>query len=130
MQTFNADAIAAVVREARALRGFPEAQRFEMMRAKHPDFWESYPILLKHACEDRFDARQMNFMLERLRAVAEARTSMETADRDVRVRLTEEYVNPVVGGLGPGTPGAAPRAPVVNVVSPDGLNVSVVGPDR
>ena len=98
---FNPVQIQAIVAEARKFSANNPEARLAYMKEKYFEFYETYPVLLSCACKDDFNMAQLKFMLDKLGDVKKRKAKMEDVDRDVRVRLTEKYVNPVLNRLDP-----------------------------
>ena len=91
IRDFSAEEIRAIVVEASQTIGAPDA-RLGQMRCKYPDFWYRYPKLLDMSCQDNFDMRYLEYMLNMFASVRANKTTLKDASKEVQARLATDYL--------------------------------------
>jgi hypothetical protein len=68
----------------------------EHFSEKYPTFTKNYPTLFEMCCNDPFDIKKMDFMINMLQQVQNNKISQHDASANVGQILYDEYVKPIV----------------------------------
>lgn len=96
--------IKSIVMEIRNAQ-MSHTQKKALFEKKYSEFAERYPKLFSYALDNTFDLKYLDFMLAQLKNL-ESKTNIteevvKEADKIVYEKLSEDYVDPVIGKLVP-----------------------------
>ena len=89
------DALRSVLVEMQAspLKGTVKEEHFVI---KFKEISDSYPMLIKKACEKDFDFDKLFWMIDQKEKVDTKTTTQHDASVEVGERLVDEYIKPIV----------------------------------